>query len=204
MVKRKREPDPVTPTPSAETEEAGPVEVSGAGGAALVEQPGEAVRRLSDELAALKDQHLRLAADFDNFRKRTQRERGETWARAQAHVVSNILDALDDLARVSALDPAGAQPKDVLEGVQLVERKLVRELQSAGLERVGAPGERFDPNLHEAVTTAPAQGPDQDHVIAGVLQPGYRFGGALLRPARVTVYTWQERAPGDGDGAGSP
>lgn len=194
MVKRKREPDPVTPTPSAETAE---TEVSGAGGAALVEQPGEAVRRLSDELAALKDQHLRLAADFDNFKKRTQRERGETWARAQAHVVSNILDALDDLARVSALDPAGAQPKDVLEGVQLVERKLVRELQSAGLERVGTQGERFDPNLHEAVTTEPARDPDQDHVIAGVLQAGYRFGGALLRPARVTVYTWQEDSTAD-------
>lgn len=193
MVKRRKQPDPVTEAPPPDNTEAA--------GAALVERPEEAAKRLSEELEQLRDQHLRLAAEFDNFRKRTQRERTETWARAQAHVVSSILDALDDIARVAALDPSSSEAKDVLAGVQLVERKLVRELQSAGLERVGVPGERFDPNRHEAVTTAPAPSPEQDHGVASVLQPGYRFGGALLRPARVTVYTWQESPPGDGSGS---
>ena len=193
MVKRRHRPEPVTEAPPPDNTEAA--------GAALIERPEEATKRLSEELEQLRDQHLRLAAEFDNFRKRTQRERTETWARAQAHVVSNILDALDDLARVAALDPSSAQANDVLAGVQMVERKLIRELQSAGLERVGEPGERFDPHRHEAVTTAPAPGPEQDHVVASVLQPGYRFGGALLRPARVMVYTWQESPPGDGSGS---
>lgn len=169
---------------------------------ALVEPPERAVKRLSEELERLRDQHLRLAADFDNFRKRTQRERAETWSRAQAAVVASILDALDDLGRVAGLDAASAQARDVLAGVELVQRKLVRELQSAGLERVGAAGERFDPNLHEAVATAPASSAEQDHLVADVHQAGYRFAGALLRPARVTVYVWQEAPSGDGSRSG--
>lgn len=171
-------------------------------GQALAEPSEQTVQRLTAELEGFKDQHLRLAAEFDNFRKRMQRERAETWTRAQAQVVANILDALDDLGRVVALDPEQAQTRDVLVGVGLVERKLTRELESVGLERVGAAGEAFDPHLHEAVGTASATSPEQDHVVAEVLQPGYRFGGALLRPARVRVYIWHEPASGDG-GKGS-
>ncbi|MBI4420045.1 MAG: nucleotide exchange factor GrpE [Gemmatimonadetes bacterium] len=177
------------------------------GGAALVEPPEEAVQRLVDEMAQLKDQYLRLAADHDNFRKRIARERTETWARAQADVVANILDALDDLGRVAHLDPQRTTASDLLAGVELVERKILKELESAGLERVGQPGEAFDPHRHEAVSTVPAPTPEQDHVISAVFQPGYRFGGALLRPARVQVQIWQDapspRAGGDGRSGGS-
>src|SRR5204863_353486 len=81
-----------------------PAEPVGATGAALVEPSEEHIRRLTDELAQLKDQYLRLAADHDNFRRRAGRERTEAWSRAQAEVVSNILDALDDLGRVAHLD----------------------------------------------------------------------------------------------------
>jgi molecular chaperone GrpE len=180
-------------------EESGPAEVAGAV-SGLVEPPEEAVARLTAELEDLRDRHLRLAAEFDNFRKRMQRERAETWSRAQAAVVAALLDVLDDLGRVAALDPAGASVKDVLEGVGLVERKLVRALASAGLERVGASGEAFDPNVHEAVGTAQAASAEQDHVVAEVLQPGYRFGGMLLRPARVSVYVWSGQPSPDGGG----
>jgi molecular chaperone GrpE len=159
-------------------------------GAALVEPVEEHIRRLTDELAQAKDQYLRLAADMDNFRRRMTKERSETWARAQADVVSNILDALDDLGRVAHLDPAKTSSQDVLVGLELVERKLLKELEGAGLERVGVAGEAFDPNRHEAVSTTPAQDPKQDHVVAAVFQPGYRFGGALLRPAKVQVQIW--------------
>jgi molecular chaperone GrpE len=169
-------------------------------GPALVELPAEAVRRLEDEITDLKDRYLRLAAEFDNFRKRTQRERTETWSRAQAHVVSSVLDVLDDLARVGHLDPERTTVADVLSGVELVERKLVRELEAAGLERVGEAGAPFDPSVHEAVTTVPAPAPDQDHHVALVFQPGYRFGGGLLRPARVSVFVWQAPTV-DGGGA---
>jgi molecular chaperone GrpE len=162
-------------------------------GAAVVELEEEKVRRLTEELAQAKDQFLRLAADLDNFRKRTARERTEMWARAQADVVSNVLDTLDDLGRVARLDPERTTTRDLLTGVELVERKLLKELESAGLERVGTVGEPFDPNKHEAVSTVPAPSADQDHLVSAVFQPGYRFGGALLRPARVQVQIWPDR-----------
>jgi molecular chaperone GrpE len=157
------------------------------GGGAIVEPPEQAVQRLTGEVETLKDRYLRLAADFDNFKKRMVRERSEARSRAQAEVIANSLDALDDLGRVTSLDPSSVSVGDVLSGVQLVERKLLRELESAGLRRVGQVGDGFDPNLHEAVGALPAQTPEDDGTVAAVLQIGYQFGNALLRPARVHV-----------------
>ncbi len=167
------------------------------GGAALVEPPQQAIQRLTDELEATKDRYLRLAAEFDNYKKRTVRERSEMRGRAQAEVIANTLDALDDLARVSDLDPTAATVQDVLAGVELVERKLLRELESAGLKRVGAVGEDFDPNHHEAIGSVPATGPEDDGTVAAVMQVGYRFGDILLRPARVQVAMFSESADQD-------
>ena len=172
-------------------------------GGALVEPPDQAMQRLSGELEQAKDQRLRLLAEFDNFKKRTQRERAETWGRAQAELVAAILDSLDDLGRVAHLDAEQTPARDVLAGVELVERKVLRALTGAGLERLGAEGEPFDPHAHEAVSTIPAPMADQDHLIASVLQSGYRFGGALLRPARVSVYVWHEPAASDAPASGS-
>ena len=174
------------PSPS----EDGPPVGAPAAGSALVEPLEEHIRRLTDEVAQAKEQYLRLAADHDNFRKRIAKERSETWTRAQADVVSGILDALDDLGRVAHLDPGKTTARDLLTGVEMVERKILKELEGAGLERVGNVGEPFDPHRHEAVATVPAPSADQDHVVAAVFQPGYRFGGALLRPARVQVQVW--------------
>lgn len=178
-------------------------ETAASAGEALVELPDQAMQRLSGELEQVKDQRLRLLAEFDNFKKRTQRERAETWGRAQAELVASILDSLGDLGRVAHLDAAQTPARDVLAGVELVERKILRVLSGAGLERLGAEGEPFDPHAHEAVSTIPAPTAGQDHLIASVLQPGYRFGGALLRPARVSVYIWHEPAGSDAPAAGS-
>jgi molecular chaperone GrpE len=154
----------------------------------LVEPPEEAVRRLGGELEELNDRHLRLAAEFDNYRKRMIRERAEMRERAQAELVRDMLEAIDDLNRVTSMDHGEAGVKDVLDGVELVERKLHAELERLGVERVGAEGAVFDPNSHEAVGTLPANSPELDGTIAAVLQPGYRFGSVLLRPARVNVF----------------
>nr|AKQ04642.1 GrpE protein, molecular chaperone GrpE [uncultured Gemmatimonadetes bacterium Rifle_16ft_4_minimus_7] len=201
---------PPEPPVTADLAGAGPPPVEGAvqpetpapAGGALVEPPAQMIQRLSEELEQLKDQRLRLAAEFDNFKKRTQRERAETWSRAQAEIAASILDSLDDLGRVAHLDAEQTPASDVLAGVELVERKLARVLTSAGLERLGAEGDSFDPHAHEAVSTAPAPTAAQDHLVASVLQPGYRFGGALLRPARVSVYVWQEPPPVDAPAPG--
>jgi molecular chaperone GrpE len=192
------------PAPASEAVEAAPQspvepvvqgETPAAAGEALVEPAGEAVRRLMEELEQAKDRHLRLAAEFDNFKKRAQRERMETTSRAQAELVAGILDALDDLGRVAHLSAETTSLRDLLAGVELVERKLTRALGQGGLERVGVEGEPFDPNRHEAVSTAPAPTAERDHTVQAVLQPGYRFGGALLRPARVSVFLWHEPEP---------
>lgn len=155
---------------------------------ALVEVPEAAVERLTIELAEQNERCLRLAAEFDNFRKRVERQRTEIRQNARSEVVRSILETLDNLARVTALDTTEAKVDDVISGVQMVERSLLRELESAGLTRVGSVDERFDPNDHEAVSTAAAPDEEKVDLVAAVFQVGYRFGGILLRPARVQVY----------------
>jgi molecular chaperone GrpE len=140
-----------------------------------------------------KDRYLRAAAEYDNFRKRTSKERAETWTRAQAELVSRLADALDDLARFAHLDPAEIDSKTLHEGVDLVERKVWKELETAGVTRIDKAGVPFDPNVHEAVTTQPAAKPEQDHTVGQVVQPGYKMRDTVLRPARVIVLTWQDK-----------
>ena len=146
------------------------------------------------ELAALRDRHLRLAADFDNFRKRALKERTEVWEKAQADLVLRLTDALDDLARFAHVNPAETDAGKLHAGVDLVERKLWKELGGLGVSRIDQTGVPFDPHQHEAVTTAAAPNAGADHTVGAVLQAGYRFGKTLLRPARVQVLTWNEDA----------
>lgn len=151
--------------------------------------PESAEAQLQRELDALHDKYLRLAAEYDNYRKRIVRERAELHTRLRAELVKMMLEAIDDLSRVTEVDPETAAARDVIAGVELVERKLMRELEGLGLMRVGEPGETFDPNHHEAVGGEPAPHPEEEGVIATVLQPGYKLGDHLVRPARVRVYT---------------
>lgn len=146
-----------------------------------------ALSALEVELAELKDRHLRLAAEYDNYRKRTLRERDEHRTRSQADLVRRLLDALDDLGRVAHLDATATAAGDVIAGVELVERKMLRELGAAGLEPVQEADVAFDPAVHEAIATVPAASAAEDHTVAAVFQVGYRFHGTLLRPARVQV-----------------
>jgi molecular chaperone GrpE len=152
------------------------------------EENGEAGGDARDgELRALEERLLRLAAEFDNFRKRTERERAESWARAQAQLLERLLDPLDDLRRVLDTEGDASAAEAVREGVRLVEAKLSRSLESAGLAMVGVSGEPFDPELHEALMTGSAPTPEADGTVGQVLQRGYTFKGMLLRPARVQV-----------------
>jgi molecular chaperone GrpE len=138
------------------------------------------------------DKYLRLAAEYDNFRKRVARERVELTARAQGDLVKTLIDSLDDLARVIAQGPGALDAKTVLDAVEVVDKKMMKALAFAGLEILIPIGQRFDPTLHEAVSTVPAESPEADHLVAQVFQPGYVFRGQLLRPARVAVKQWHE------------
>jgi molecular chaperone GrpE len=143
---------------------------------------------IEGDLAELKDRHLRLAAEFDNYRKRSSRERAELADRAQASFVAKLLDVLDDLDRLTASDATTPLPA-LREGLSAVDRKLWKELQDAGVERIDPVGSAFDPALHEAVSTIPAPDSSVEHTVSATFQPGYRFKGTLVRPARVQVYS---------------
>jgi len=146
--------------------------------------------RLEEDLAELKDRHLRLAAEYDNYRKRSSRERAELADRAQASFVAKLLDVLDDLDRLVASDPS--TPLTTLrEGLNAVDRKLWKELQDAGVERIDPVGTAFDPALHEAVSTTPAPERSKEQMVSATFQPGYQFKGTMVRPARVQVYSEQ-------------
>ena len=151
------------------------------------EGPGEASEDVECEVATLNDRHLRLAAEFENYRKRVRAEKRETWARAQADLVGRLVESVDDLQRVALLDPDTASVQDIVEGVDLVERKLLRALADAGLEVLDPAGEDFDPTVMEAVMVAPASTEDEDDTVDLVLQRGYLLQGHLVRPARVSV-----------------
>ena len=168
---------------------------AGPGGSGVpVEDPREAVRRLEDELAGLRDQHVRLAAEFDNYRKRVVRENQVLAERAQASLAINVLEVLDDLDRILAGIDDDTPADSLHQALVLVDRKLRKELEAAGLERLDPAGHRFDPSLHEAVATVPAEKPDQDHQVSTTFQAGYLFKGNLIRPARVQVYSDQDQA----------
>lgn len=141
----------------------------------------------SQELEALNDRYLRLAAEYENYRRRTERERADSWVKAQAQLVEKLLDSLDDLQRVAHFQAETTNVAALLEGVQMVERKLARVLELAGLEQIDAHGQPFDPAQHEALMTAAAESSDEDETVGEVFQKGYRFKGDLLRPARVQV-----------------
>ena len=143
------------------------------------------------ELSQSTDRFLRLAAEFDNYKKRTDRERVEAYGRAQSDLVARMLEALDDLERVADFD-ANTPSASLLEGVQLVEKKLRTVLSAAGLEPVEAKGATFDPNTMEAIATTPAEHPEEDEVVSDVFQTGYKFKGQLIRPARVRVKQFEE------------
>jgi molecular chaperone GrpE len=141
---------------------------------------------LRRELSAASDRYLRLAAEFDNYRKRIERERVDAWGRAQAELAGRLLDGLDDLERVTQ-HAAGSTVESLVEGVQMVERKLHATLNAAGLEVVQAEGASFDPNSMEAVAMVGTDSRADDDIVSDVFQRGYTFRGTLLRPARVRV-----------------
>ena len=141
-------------------------------------------------LADQQDKYLRLAAEYDNYRKRAVRERQEASVRGQAELLRGLIDALDDLSRFAHLDPATTDTKTVVDGVAMVERKMLKTLASIGVEVINPVDQTFDPATMEAVATEPALSPEDDHVVAKVYQPGYLFNGQLLRPARVVVKQW--------------
>ena len=150
--------------------------------------PSDGLELLLAEAEAKRDEYLadlqRLAADFDNYRKRVHRDQEQLVARAHEGLVRELLPVLDDLER--ALGAAEVHDEaTVVEGVRLVQRALADQLAREGLEEIEADG-AFDPHIHEALLSQPGEGVEPGTVLQ-VVQKGYRLGDRVLRPARVVI-----------------
>jgi len=139
---------------------------------------------LKAELSRISDLLLRTAAEFDNYKRRTERERESVGAFARASAIRPLLGAVDSMERAVALPP---DTPDYRAAVEVTLRQLLDALSSAGLKAFGEPGDEFDPELHNAVMHEEDESQPQS-VVAEVLQKGYRLGGQLLRPAMVKVF----------------
>ncbi|HMJ39823.1 MAG TPA: nucleotide exchange factor GrpE [Verrucomicrobiae bacterium] len=150
------------------------------------------IAELESALAEAKDRRLRLAADFDNFKKRTRQEQLETIQHASADLIARLLPALDDLHKALDHKPKGVDEAWV-KGLELSVRKLDEALSAHGLEPIEAVGARFDPKLHEAIGSEESSEHAED-TITSELRRGYRIRDRVVRPALVKVARPPERS----------
>jgi molecular chaperone GrpE len=139
--------------------------------------------KLAAENAELKDRLLRRMAEFDNFRKRAEREKADVWDYATMETLGKLLPMLDDFERALQTETADAH---FAQGVELILQRFSSELQKLGLEPIPAEGQKFDPNIHHAIEMREST-EVEDHTVLAELQKGYTFRGKLLRPAMVRV-----------------
>ncbi|MDR1406187.1 MAG: nucleotide exchange factor GrpE [Prevotellaceae bacterium] len=138
-----------------------------------------------EKLAEAEDNYLRLVAEFDNFRKRTAKERLELLITAGSDVISGLLPVLDDFERALAAMQAAGTPET--EGVKLIYDKLYGYLQSKGLQRIEAIGATMNTDLHEAIAKIPAPAAGQKGNVIDEVQCGYTLNGKIIRYAKVVV-----------------
>lgn len=143
------------------------------------------IAELESDLAEAKDRRLRLAADFDNFKKRTRQEQLETIQHASADLIARLLPALDDLHKALDHKPRGVDDAWV-KGLELSVRKLDEALSAHGLEPIDAVGAHFDPKQHEAIGYEESAEHPED-TVTSELRRGYRIRDRVVRPALVKV-----------------
>ena len=139
--------------------------------------------QLAVEKAELADRLLRTRAEFENARRRTERERSDFLQFAAMDLVKDLLPVLDDFERALKVETAD---RNYAKGVELIYQRLSETLKKLGLEPIESAGRMFDPNLHQAVERVETD-EAEDHTVIGEFQKGYNFKGKLLRPAMVRV-----------------
>jgi molecular chaperone GrpE len=150
------------------------------------------IAALKDEVAASKDRLLRLAAEMENLRKRTEREKAEATLYAATNFARDLLSVSDNLGRaLQALpeeerDLAGEIEKNLITGVEVTERELLNVFQRHGIRKLETVGQKFDPNFHQAIYEVPTS-EKPPGIVMQELQPGYAVGDRCLRPAMVGV-----------------
>ena len=154
------------------------------------EQPAEecedAISKLKDEIDKINNQYIRLAADFDNYRKRQMQEREALLKYGAEEALKKLLEALDNIDRAKASVENIDDVNTVKDSYNLVFKQIFDVLSKMGLEVIETKGKEFDPNLHEAVMQTPTSEYPENSIIAE-LQKGYKLGDKILRPSLVNV-----------------
>jgi len=151
------------------------------------------LKRLEAEVNDLRDKLARRQADFENFRKRVERERSELYQRGRDDVLLQFLPVVDNFERaLSSLETSEGDEEALRHGVELIHKQFKDALSKFGLEAVEAVGQVFDPHVHEAVTTE-ATDKHEENTVIEEFQRGYRIGDRLLRPAKVKVASSLEK-----------
>ena len=152
----------------------------------VAEETAPAPEAVSEEEEAWRDKYLRLYAEFDNFRKRTMRERADLVRSAGRDLSEAMLPVLDDFERAAAA-AEGQDLEQLREGYQLIGQKMRGILEARGVQRMEAKGADFDTDLHEAITQIPAPSEDLKGKVVDVVEPGYKLHDSVLRFAKVVV-----------------
>ena len=145
------------------------------------------LEKAKEELKEAKDKYLRLAAEFDNFKRRNAKERVELIQTAGRDVITGLLDILDDIERAQKQWDTNEDPQQMKEGVSLIFNKLKNQLQAKGLRAMESIGKDFDPDLHEAITEIPAPSGDLKGKILDEIVQGYYLNDKIIRHAKVVV-----------------
>lgn len=139
------------------------------------------------EIAELKDKYLRSVAEFDNYRKRTLKERAELILNGGEKVISAILPVVDDMERAMENGEKTDDPKVLREGMELIYHKMMKVLQSQGVSVIDTENADFDTDVHEAVAMVPGMGDDKKGKVIDCMQRGYKLNDKVIRHARVAV-----------------
>ena len=138
------------------------------------------VQELGEKLAALNDKYLRLYSEYENYRKRTNQEKADLLLNGSREMMKAVLPVIDDFERALAAT-------DNEEGVKLIYNKMMKILEQKGLKAMDVKGEKFDENLHEAITRIPAAAEEQKGTVVDVVEKGYYLNDKVLRYAKVVV-----------------
>lgn len=154
------------------------------------DSPGDRIAALEREVAEARDQKLRAIAELDNVRRRAQQQAADTVRYANEKLLKELLPIIDDFERSLESSKQTHAEDKFYQGVEMIERKLRKALESIGVERIKTVGEQFDFELHEAILRQPSDKPE-DEILTEV-EPGYRYGDRIIRHAKVIVSAGSE------------
>ncbi len=153
-----------------------------------IEEPTEEFEvEETDPVAELNEQYLRLAAEYDNFKRRTAKEKIQIYTNSVAEVIEQFLPFVDNLARATAVEVTSDDAKQLLEGIKLVERQFLDALTSIGVEEIKAVGEKFDPNMHNAVMHVDDEAIEGEEIVVEEFINGYTYKDKVIRHSTVKV-----------------